>query len=479
VSAYDIVVLGAGTGGYSAALRSAGLGLATCLVERDLVGGTCLHRGCIPTKAMLHAAELADGVREGRERWGIQATLEGIDVPKVLHARDDVVERNFRGLETHLAGAGVTIVRGEGRLTGPRTVVVGGDQELTAGRAVVLATGSVPTVLPGLALDGQRILTSDEALRLDRVPRSAVVLGAGSVGVEFASLWCSFGSEVTVVEALPSVLPLEDPDVGRELARALRQRGLAIRVDTRFESVETTRDGVRVTVSHGEATEVLEAELLLLAVGRSPVTADLGYEAAGVKLDRGYVVPKDWATLETDVPGVFAVGDILPPPSLALAHASFAEGMLVAELVAGLRPPPIDYDGVPRATYSSPEAASVGLTEPVARDRGLEVVTNRMPFGGVAKGLIFGQGGFVKVVAEKDGQVLGVHMVGARVTELISEAMLITNWEADPGDVAQLIHPHPTLSEAIGEAHLTLAGRPLHQAVPGSRRAAAAPAGTR
>ncbi len=477
MSEYDIVILGAGTGGYAAALRAAGLGLSTCLIEQGLVGGTCLHRGCIPTKAMLHAAELADGVREASERWGIRATLDGIDVARVVHARDDVVERSFRGLEQHLASDGVTIVRGQGRLRDPRTVVVDGEQALTARRAVVLATGSVPALLPGLVADGERILTSDDALRLDRVPRSVVVLGAGSVGVEFASLWRSFGAEVVLVEALPSVLPLEDPDIGRELGRALRQRGIDVRVDTRFEQVETAGDGVRATVRHGEASTVLEAECLLVAVGRSPVTADLGYEAAGVRLERGYVVPRDWATLETDAPGVYAVGDILPPPSLALAHASFAEGLLVAELVAGLPSAPIDYDGVARATYSSPEAASVGLTEPAARARGLDVVTNRMPFGGVAKGLILGQGGFVKLVAERDGQVVGVHLVGARVTELISEAMLITNWEADPADVAQLIHPHPTLAEAVGEAHLTLAGRPLHQALPPSRRKAPAAAG--
>ncbi len=473
MSEYDIVILGAGTGGYAAALRAAGLGLSACLVERDLVGGTCLHRGCIPTKAMLHAAELVDGIADGRERWGIRATLDGIDVPQVLRARDDVVQRNFRGLEQHLAAEGVTIVRGPGRLQGPRAVQVGDGEVLTATRAVVLASGSVPTVLPGLVVDGERILTSDEALRLGRVPRSVVVLGAGSVGVEFASLWRSFGSDVQLVEALPAVLPLEDPDIGRELARALRQRGITVRTDTRFESVATVDDGVRVMVSHDGAQESLEAEVLLVAVGRSPVTQDLGYEAAGVRLDRGYVVPRDWSTLETDVPGVYAVGDLLPPPSLALAHASFAEGMLVAEVVAGLRPPPIDYDGVPRATYSSPEVASVGLTEPLARQRGLDIVTDRMPFGGVAKGLILGQGGFAKVVAEREGQVVGIHLVGARVTELVSEAMLITNWEADPADVAQLIHPHPTLSEAIGEAHLTLAGRPLHQAVPASRRAKA------
>ncbi len=472
MSEHDIVVLGAGTGGYATALRAAGLGLSVALVERDLVGGTCLHRGCIPTKAMLHAAELADGIVEG-PRWGVLGHLDAVDVPQLLRARDDVVQRNFKGLEAHLSQEGVEVVRGHGRLQDARTVAIEGGEALRARRAVVLATGSVPKSLPGLPVDGERVLTSDEALRLARVPRSAVVLGAGSVGAEFASLWRSLGAEVTLVEALPTLLPLEDPDCGRELARAFRQRGITVRTGARVAGVETGADGVRVTVAgEGEGEPaVIEAELLLVATGRAPVTAELGLEAAGVVLRDGYVVPRNWETLETDVPGVYAVGDILPPPSLALAHASFAEGLLVAELVAGRPSPPIDYTGVPRATYSSPEVASVGLTEPEARASGVEVVTTRMPFGGVAKGLIHGQGGLVKVVTAADGQVLGIHLVGARVTELIAEGMLIYNWEGAAADVARLIHPHPTLSEAIGEAHLTLADRRLHQARPSRPRA--------
>jgi dihydrolipoamide dehydrogenase len=462
-NSYDLVILGSGTGGYAAALRGASLGLSVGLVERDKVGGTCLHRGCIPTKALLHAAELVDGIHEAAERWGVKATVESIDYAATVANREDIVTKNFKGLEGHLKKAKVDIIRGDGRVTGPRTVAVEGVGEVTANRALVLASGSVPKSIPGLEIDGRRVINSDHALMLDYLPKSVVVLGAGAVGVELASFWRSMGAEVTVVEMLPGLVPLEDVDAQKELARAFKKRGIEVMVDTRFEDAKVTDEQVTVTVSSkGKAKEVT-AELLLVATGRGPVTADLGYEGIGVKLDRGFVVPKNWDTLETDVQGVYAVGDLLPPPSLALAHASFAEGMQVAELAAGRPSPAIDYAGVARVTYCSPEVASVGLTEAQAKERGHEVVTNRYPFNATAKGLIHGQGGMVKLVAEKGGPVLGVHLVGARVTELVAESMLVYNWEALPSDVAQFIHPHPTLSEAVGEAYLTLADRPLHQ----------------
>jgi dihydrolipoamide dehydrogenase len=462
-NSYDLVILGSGTGGYAAALRGAELGLSVGLVEKGKVGGTCLHRGCIPTKALLHAAELMDGLHEGAERWGIKATVESVDYAATVASREDIVTKNFKGLEGHLKKAKVEIIRGDGRVTGPRTVQVEGAGEVTATRALVLASGSVPKSIPGLEIDGRRVINSDHALMLDYLPKSVVVLGAGAVGVELASFWRSMGAEVTVVEMLPGLVPLEDADAQKELARAFKKRGIEVMVDTRFEDAKVTDEQVTVTVSNkGKAKEVT-AELLLVATGRGPVTADLGYEGIGVKLDRGFVVPKNWDTLETDVPGVYAVGDILPPPSLALAHASFAEGMQVAELAAGQPSPAIDYAGVARVTYCSPEVASVGLTEAQAKERGYEVVTNKYPFNATAKGLIHGQGGMVKLVAAKGGPVLGVHLVGARVTELVAESMLVYNWEALPSDVAQFIHPHPTQSEAVGEAYLTLAGRPLHQ----------------
>jgi dihydrolipoamide dehydrogenase len=462
-NSYDLVILGSGTGGYSAALRGANLGLSVGLVEKGKVGGTCLHRGCIPTKALLHAAELVDGMHEAAERWGVKATIESIDYAATVANREDIVTKNYKGLEGHLKKAKVDILKGEGRVTGPRTVTVEGVGEVSATRALVLASGSTAMSIPGLEIDGRRVITSDHALMMDYLPKSVVVLGAGAVGVEFASFYRSMGAEVTVVEMLPGLVPLEDVDAQKELARAFKRRGIEVMVDTRFEDAKVGDEQVTVTVSSkGKAKEVT-AELLLVATGRGPVTADLGYEGIGVKLDRGFVVPKNWDTLETDVQGVYAVGDILPPPSLALAHASFAEGMLVAELAAGKPSPAIDYAGVARVTYCTPEVASVGLTEAQAKERGYEVVTNRFPFNAVAKGLIHGQGGMVKLVAAKGGPVLGVHLVGARVTELVAESMLVYNWEALPSDVAQFIHPHPTLSEAVGEAYLTLGGRPLHQ----------------
>jgi dihydrolipoamide dehydrogenase len=462
-NSYDLVILGGGTGGYSAALRGANLGLSVGLVEKDKVGGTCLHRGCIPTKALLHAAELIDGIQEATERWGVKATVEAIDYSATVANREDIVTKNYKGLEGHLKKAKVDILKGEGRVTGPRTVTVEGVGEVTAGKALVLASGSTPKSIPGLEIDGRRVINSDHALTLDYLPKSVIALGAGAVGVEFASFYRSMGAEVTVVEMLPGLVPLEDADAQKELARAFKRRGIQVMVDTRFEDAKVNDDQVTVTVSSKGKTSEITAELLLVCTGRGPVTADLGYEDIGVKLDRGFVVPKSWDTLETDAEGVYAVGDLLPPPSLALAHASFAEGMLVAELAAGRPSPAIDYAGVARVTYCTPEVASVGLTEAQAKERGHEVVTNRFPFNAVAKGLIHGQGGMVKLVAEKDGPVLGIHLVGARVTELIAESMLVYNWEALPSDVAQFIHPHPTLSEAVGEAYLTLGGRPLHQ----------------
>jgi dihydrolipoamide dehydrogenase len=464
-NSYDVVVLGSGTGGYSAAIRAAGLGLKVALVEKeDRCGGTCLNWGCIPTKALLHAAEVMEGVHEASERWGIKTTVESIDYSATVANRDDIVTKNVKGLEGHLKKDGVAILRGKGRVTGPRTLQVEGVGEVTATRAMVLATGSQPKSIPGLEIDGRRVINSDHALMLDYLPKSVIVLGAGAVGVEFASFWRSMGAEVTVVEVLPGLVPLEDPDCQRELARAFKKRGITSMVETRLEDAKVTDEQVTATVkdAKGKTSEV-SAELLLVATGRGPITADLGYEDIGVKLDRGFVVPKSWDTLETDVEGVYAVGDILPPPSLALAHASFAEGMLIAETIAGQPSPPIDYAGIPRVTFSTPEVASVGLTEAQAKEQGHQVVVNKFPFNATAKGLIHGLGGMVKVVTAKDGPVLGIHLVGARVTDLVAEAMLIYNWEALPIDVAQYIHPHPTLSEALGEAHLTLAGRRFHQ----------------
>ncbi|MGW7259103.1 dihydrolipoyl dehydrogenase [Streptomyces sp. NPDC054834] len=454
----DVIVVGGGTGGYSTALRAAALGLDVVLVERDKVGGTCLHRGCIPSKAMLHAAELVDGIAEARERWGVKATLDAVDWPALVATRDDIVARNHRGVEAHLAHAGVRVVRGSARLTGARTVRVAGGTgpgtgDFTARRGIVLATGSRPRTLPGLEPDGRRVVTSDDALFAPGLPASVLVLGGGAIGVEYASFHRSMGAEVTLVEAADRIVPLEDADVGRHLTRGLKKRGIDVRAGARLLDAELTADGVRARVrtARGE-TRTVEAERLLVAVGRVPVTDGLGLAAAGLATDeRGFVAPADWRRLETAVPGVHVVGDLLPPPSPGLAHASFAEGLLVAETLAGLPSPPVDYAAVPRVTYSSPQTASVGLGEAEARARGHEVEVGTMPLTAVAKGMVHGQGGMVKVVAEAGGgQVLGVHLVGPHVSEMIAESQLIVGWDAQPSDVARHIHPHPTLSEAGG-----------------------------
>jgi dihydrolipoamide dehydrogenase len=456
---YDIVILGGGSGGYACALRAAELGKRVALIEKDKVGGTCLHRGCIPTKALLHAAEVADSTRESA-KFGVRSAFEGIDMPAVLSYQQGVVERLWKGLQSTIASRKIDTIIGAGRLTSPNSVAVG--DEVYTGDYVVLATGSVPRSLPGLTLDGSRVISSDEGLRLDRVPASAIILGGGVIGVEFASVWRSFGAEVTIVEMAPQLLPLEDESSAKVLQRMFRRRGIAFELDTPFQSVSHTDDGVSVALGNGKT---LAAEVLLVAVGRGPVSADLGYEEAGVAITRGYVDVD--GLCRTSVPNVFAVGDLIATPQLA--HVGFAEGILVAEQIGGLEVRPIDYDGVPRITYCDPEVASVGITSAQAAERELNVVEVIYPLGGNGRSVILQTQGQAKVLAEapvapgdKPGRVLGVHLVGSRVGELIAEAQLIVNWDAEPDDVAALIHPHPTQSEIIGEAHLALAGKPLH-----------------
>jgi dihydrolipoamide dehydrogenase len=450
VTAVDLVVLGGGSGGYAAALRAAELGSSVVLVERGPLGGTCLHRGCIPTKAMLHSAEVLDTVRQAAD-VGVVAHVDGLDLAGVHAYRDKVVNGLFKGLTGLVRARGIEVVAGTGTLVSPTAVEVGGRTVEAA--HVLLATGSEARTLPGLEVDHTRVLTSDDALALDRVPTSAVILGAGAIGCEFASVWRSFGAEVTLVEALPHLLPLEQESSSTLLERAFRKRGIAQHLGARFTAATVHDDRVEVTL---EGDRTLSADVLLVAVGRRPLSE--GFEQHGVELDRGFVVVDELC--RTAVPTISAVGDLIP--TLQLAHAGFAEGILVAERLAGLPVVPIDYDGVPRVTYSHPEVASVGLTAEAARARGLTVVEQTYDLAGNGKARILGTAGAATVVAEADGPVLGVHLVGDRVSELIAEAQLIVNWAALPLEVAQLVHPHPTLSEAIGEAHLALAGKPLH-----------------
>ena len=451
---FDIVILGAGSGGYAAALRAAELDLSVALIDKAELGGTCLHRGCIPTKALLHAAEIADQTRES-EQFGVKADLVGIDMAGVNSYKDGVVARLYKGLQGLLKQDKITLVQGAGKLVSQDTVEVDGQRY--TGRNIVLATGSYSRSLPGLEVDGERVLTSEHALRLDRVPSSVIVLGGGVIGVEFASVWRSFGADVTILEALPRLVAAEDEEISKQVERAFRKRKINFKVGKPFEKLEHTDGGVRATVEGGET---VEAEVLLVAVGRGPTTKDLGYEEAGVTLDRGFVITNE--RLHTGVGNIYAVGDIVP--GLQLAHRGFQQGIFVAEEIAGLKPAVIDEAGIPRVTYSDPEVASVGLTEAQAKEKYGEdqVSTYNYNLGGNGKSQILKTQGFVKLVRVADGPVVGVHMVGARMGELVGEAQLIYNWEAFPEDVAQLVHAHPTQTEALGEAHLALAGKPLH-----------------
>jgi len=452
VSQFDVVILGGGSSGYACALRSAQLGLSVALIEEDKLGGTCLHRGCIPTKALLHAGEVADNTRHASD-FGVNAEFISIDMLAVNAYKDGVVSKLHKGLQGLVKSRNVTYIEGHGKLVGKNIVEVNGVQY--TGKNVVLATGSYPKTLPGLTIDGKQIITSEQAIKMEHVPASVIVLGGGVIGCEFASVWKSFGSEVTIIEGLPHLVALEDESSSKQLERAYRKRGINFELGVRFASATTSQNGVTVTLEDGK---VFTAEVLLVAVGRGPVSANLGYEEQGLTMDRGYLIVDN--KCRTNVPGIWAVGDLIP--TLQLAHVGFAEGILVAEEIAGLNPRAINYDGVPRVTYSEPEVASVGLTTAQAKERGHDVVELNYDLAGNGKAQILKTAGSVKLVAAKNGPVLGIHMVGARVGELLAEAQLIFNWEAEASDVAALIHAHPTLSEAVGEAHLALAGKPLH-----------------
>jgi dihydrolipoamide dehydrogenase len=455
--AYDVVVIGAGTGGYATALRAAQLEQRVALVERDdRLGGTCLIRGCIPTKALLQSAAVMDTVNRASE-WGVKAAGEP-DWSAIRSFEDAIVDKNVKGLTGLVRMRGIDVVNGTARVdAGP--VVHVGDRRLEAGH-VVVATGSRPRMLPDVDVSAH-VITSDEALSLDRIPTSAVVIGAGAVGLEFASMYRSFGSDVTVIEALPRLAPLEDEEVSKEIARAYRKRGIATAAGASVRAIRDTGDAAEVTFEANGQETTVTADICLVAIGRGPVTDGLGLEELGVATnEKGYIEVD--AHLRTSVDRVWALGDVAATP-LQLAHVSFDEGYAVAEQIAGFDVPQIDYVQVPRVTYCSPEIASVGLTEDQARSQGREVVAEKLDFRGIGKANIVGEGGFVKVVAEAgDGAVLGVHMVGPHVTDLVAEAMLITSWEATALEVAAMHHPHPTLSEGVGEAMLKLAGKPLH-----------------
>ncbi|MGA0797643.1 MAG: dihydrolipoyl dehydrogenase [Candidatus Nanopelagicales bacterium] len=455
MSNYDLVILGAGSGGYAAALRGSQLGLKVALIERDLLGGTCLHRGCIPTKALLHAGEIADGVRESAS-FGVQATLQGVDMPQVNAYKDSVVNRLHKGLQGLVKHRGVDYITGDGKFVGPNSVKVG-DQTFS-GKHVLLATGSFPKTIPGLEIDGKYVITSEEALKLDKVPNKVVILGGGVIGVEFASVWRSFGAEVTVIEGLPRLVPAEDEASSKALDRAFRRRGITSSVGVKFAGVEKTSKGIVAKLEDGTT---FEADLMLVAVGRGSATRNQGFEAAGLEFDGELLKVND--SLQTNLPNVYAVGDIVRGPQLA--HKGFQEGIFVAEHIAGLNPRIIDITAIPRVTYSDPEIASIGLTESQAKEKfGAENIrTIQYDLAGNGKSQILKTAGFVKLIAKKDGgPFVGIHMVGARVGELLAEAQMMYSWEASPEDVAPYLHAHPTMSESMGEAAMALAGKPLH-----------------
>lgn len=449
---YDMVILGAGSGGYAAALRGAQLGLKVALIEADKLGGTCLHRGCVPTKAVLHAAETAEAVREAAS-VGVSATLNGIDMNAVNAYKDGVITKMYKGLQGLVGSRGIDLIEGWGRLVAKDAVEVNGTRY--TGRNVVLASGSFSKTI-GQEID-DKVITSEQALEMDHVPASAVILGGGVIGVEFASAWASLGADVTIIEGLPRLVPNEDEAISKQLERSFRKRKIAFKTKTMFKSVDRTATGVTV---HTEDGKSYDAEVMLIAVGRGPATANLGYEEVGVAMDRGFVLADEFG--RTNVEGVWAVGDIVP--GVQLAHRGFAQGIVVAEKIAGLDPTPVDDVKVPKVTFCEPEIASVGLSEGKAKEKYGEdaVVTAEFNVAGNAKSQILGTQGFVKYVALKDGPIVGFHAIGARMGEQVGEGQLIVNWEADANDVAALVHAHPTQNETLGEAAMVLAGKPLH-----------------
>lgn len=449
---YDIVILGAGSGGYAAALRAGQLGLKVALIEGDKVGGTCLHRGCIPTKALLHVAEVADEMREGAH-IGIKGSFEGIDMDALNAYKDGVIAKMYKGLTGLVDSRGVTTINGWGRLVSQNEVEVNGER--IKGKNIVLASGSYSKTIGQTITD--RVVTSEQALKLDRVPKSVVVLGGGVIGVEFASVWASFGAEVTIIEGLDRLVPNEDAAISKMLERQFRKRKITFKTKTMFDRVEEDENGVHVFTQDGKQ---YDAEMLLIAIGRGPATQNLGYEEQGIKLDRDFVITNE--RLHTGVGNIYAVGDIVP--GVQLAHRGFLHGLFVAEEIAGLNPKVVDDNLIPKVTFCDPEISSVGLSQEKAEEKyGKDnVETAEFNLAGNGKSQMLGTQGFVKIVREKDGPIVGFHAIGARMGEQVGEGELMVAWEAYPEDFDGLIHAHPSQNESVGEAILALAGKPLH-----------------
>ena len=459
----DLIIIGSGPGGYVAAIRAGQLGMKVAVVEKDdKFGGTCLHRGCIPTKALLHTAETLDSIRHAKS-VGVKVGETTLDLRKAHAYKRKVVTKNAKGIEFLFKKNQVKTIRGRGRVVSSQEVLVeqtDGTSEMHRTKNIIVATGSVPRELPFAAYDGEKILSSDHALELDRVPGSIAILGAGAVGCEFASIFRSFGSKVTLIEMLPRLLPIEDEEISEELAKAFRKRGIASHVDTRLETVEPTEAGVKLNLKMGEDRIDLETEYLLVAVGRAPVSENLGLEDLGITIERGYVGVNEW--MQTSVPNIYAIGDIVDTPWLA--HVASSEGILAVEHMAGQAERALDYGRVPGCTYCEPEVASVGLTEAQARDKGYDVAVGKFPFAALAKAAILGKtAGFVKIVREtRYDEVLGVHILGAHATDLIAEACVALQLESTTEEIVRTIHAHPTLSEGLAEAAHAAMGHAIH-----------------
>ncbi len=456
---FDVVVLGGGPGGYAAALYGAAGGLSIALVEEQRVGGVCLHRGCVPAKELLQTAEVLRTIKSAQD-FGVSAGDPTLDLTASQTRKQQVVDRLTRGLESLLKGRHVTVVSGTGTVenAGNPTIRLADGSDV-AGDALIVATGSSPRGLPGLDFDGQRILSSDHLLELTAVPERVAIIGAGAIGCEFASMLADFGSDVTLLEALPRVLPGIDADASAALARAFKKRDIAAHAGVRVTSIEGTGELTVGFEDDGSSQQVV-VDKVVVSIGRAPRSAGIGLEAIGVALDeRGYVVVD--GEMRTNVPGVYAVGDLVSTP--ALAHVGFAEAIVAIKSILGEPVKPIDYDKVPWGIYCHPEVAYAGLTEEQARERGFDVVTSTHRFVGNGRALIIGEpDGLVKLVAQRDGPLLGVHIVGPWATELIAEGYLAVNWEATPGEIGEFVHAHPTLSELFGESALALTGRALH-----------------
>ncbi len=460
---FDVVIIGSGPGGYVGAIRAAQLGLKTALIEKDKrLGGTCLHRGCIPTKSLLWSAALLHHIQEAAD-FGIEVPKPVVNWAKVQEHKQKVVTKGANGIDYLMKKNKITVIKGHGRIAGKGKVEVtaeDGSKQALDTKNIIVATGSVPKSLPNVKVDHERVLNSDSILTLDRIPKSLIVIGAGAVGCEFASVFNHMGSQVAIVEYLPNILPIEDADISKEMEKQFKKRKIDLHTGAKVESVENTGSGAKLTMTVGGETRTIEAEYVLSAVGRAPVSEDIGLQHTSIKAERGYI--KTDTMMRTTEPGVYAIGDVIP--TAMLAHVASAEAVLAVEHIAGKNPAPINYDLTPSATYCYPEVASVGLTEKKAKERGYDVKTGVFPFSAVTKASISNEGiGLVKVVSDKKyDEVLGIHMVGPHATELLAEACVALRLEITTEELAHTMHAHPTLSEIVKEGAEATLGHPIH-----------------